>query len=222
MNLYTRSAFLALVSCVALGGAHAQPLTRLPPTEEASRAPTEQPSGRYTLDPRHTSVVWRVRHLGAAPYAGRFDTISGTLDFNADALEQSSVAIDIDARSVSTGLPGDADRDFDRRIANQVFDAEAHPTISFRSTGLERVSDTEGRLTGTLTLAGVEQPLTLDVAFEGGRFSPLLGTQLMGFTASGLLSRAAFGAAFDNRLVDGAVGDAVELIISAEFHKERS
>lgn len=170
-----------------------------------------QPSGLYEVEPTHTTVVWRLTHMGASNYTARFDKISGTLDFNSTNPTQSSVNISIDPNSVSTGLPN-----FDKEIAGKFFDAGNHPKISFVSTGLVKTGDTSGDLTGNLTFRGVTKPVTLKVQFNGGLVHPFTQRNLVGFSARGSLKRSDFGLT----AMTPMIGDNVELIIETEFLKK--
>ena len=170
-----------------------------------------QPSGNYTVEPTHTTVVWRLTHMGASNYTARFDKISGNLDFNSANPTASSVNITIDPNSVSTGLPN-----FDKEIATKFFDAGNHPSINFVSTSLVKTGDTSGDLTGNLSFRGVTKPVTLKVQFNGGQVHPFTQRHLIGFSARGNFKRSDFGL---NAMVP-MVGDNVELIIETEFLKK--
>ncbi|MCG8443201.1 MAG: YceI family protein [Caulobacterales bacterium] len=180
-----------------------------------STEPGAAPSGAYELDPNHTSVIWRLAHGGGlSMYTARFDTIAGALDFDPETPAASRVDITIDPKSANTGLP-----DFDEKIATSgdVLDADAHPEIRFTSTDIEVASQTTGRVTGDLTLRGRTYPVTLDVTYNGSAFDPLRGADVVGFSATGALTRSQFGA---DAWVNFGVGDEVELIIEAEFAKK--
>ena len=119
--------------------------------------PSAAPAGNYKLDPTHASVTWSLSHAGLSNYTARFNTISGALNFNPDAPQESSVDIRIDPKSVSTGLPK-----FDEEIATSgnYFDADNFPEIRFVSTDIKLTGDATGLITGDLTLKGVTKPVT--------------------------------------------------------------
>ncbi len=184
------------------------PISQITSTAEKLAA---QPSGTYEVEPTHTTVVWRLTHMGASNYTARFDKISGTLNFDSKNPTASSVNISIDPNSVSTGLPN-----FDKEIATKFFDVGNHPKISFVSTGLVKTGDTTGDLTGNLTFRGVTKPVTLKVQFNGGLLHPFAGRHLIGFSARGNIKRSDFGLT----AMTPMIGDNVELIIETEFLKK--
>lgn len=193
----------------------------LPPGEGTSLNAADAPAGAYTLDARHASVTWRIRHMGLGVYAARFDTISGTLNFDPQAPHNSSVNVTIAANSVSTGLVDQQGRRaFDTEIAENVLGASANPNITFVSRSIELTGPTTGRITGDLTLRGQTHPVTLDATFEGGRFVQFFGKHVIAFTARTMIDRSQWGASFGNPLINGTTGNQVEILIAAEFRKD--
>jgi polyisoprenoid-binding protein YceI len=198
-RIRTRAACIALV---ALAGCVSAP----------SIAPDAAPAGAYAVDPGHASLVWRVAHgEGLSRDTARFDRFDAALDFDPAAPADARLDVTIEAASVSTGDP-----EFDAQVARIVLDAEAHPTIRFRSTSVEATGPASGRVTGDLSFRGVTAPVTLDVAYNGGANDPLRGADVVGFSATGTLDRTTFGA---DAYVNFGVSAVVELQIEAEFLK---
>lgn len=169
--------------------------------------------GEYTLDPSHANIIFSASHFGFSTYYGRFNTISGALDFDPENLENSRVDIAVDARSIDTN-----NAPLETMLkAESMFNVGAHPTITFHSTTIERMGDNTGIVTGDVTIAGVTKPLSLDVTFVGSGTNPASGIRTVGFDASGSLLRSEFG------LKDWLpfVGDEVTLRIEAEFNPTR-
>jgi polyisoprenoid-binding protein YceI len=193
----------------------------LPVGEGASRVASEQPAGAYTLDGRHASVIWRLRHAGVGIFAARFDTIAGTLNFDPANPAASTIAVTIAANSVNTGVLGrDGARSFDNEIHTQVFGSAANPEIKFVSRSIAVTGPTTGTILGDLTLKGVTKPVTIDATFEGGRFLAFRGKQVMAFTGRTVINRKDFGASLGNPMADGFASDLVEIQIAAEFLKD--
>jgi hypothetical protein len=94
-----------------------------PPPPETTQNPSVHPAGDYLLDNRHTSVTWRVRHLGLSMYTARFDNETGTLSYDPVDPARSRVSVSIDIASVSTG-------DVNRAGERGVFDREAAYSIA--------------------------------------------------------------------------------------------
>ncbi len=196
-SISTTIAIILLVACAT------------PPNIEPSAAPT----GNYTLDPTHASVIWSLSHAGLSNYSARFDDITGALNFNADAPQTSQVDIRIDPMSVNTGLP-----DFDETIATgeNFFDAAKYPEISFVSTAINLTGETTGTITGDLTFRGVTKPVTLETTFNGAGKSFGNPGKTLGFSAVTTFKRSEFGL---THLVAFGIGDEVTLRIETEFNE---
>ncbi|MDW7711463.1 MAG: YceI family protein [Deferrisomatales bacterium] len=118
---------------------------------------------KWMLDPEHTSATFEVRHMMVTWVTGRFDRITGTLLFDPTDVGASSVAVEIDASSISTGVDR---RDEDLRSDNYL-DVKRFPAITFRSTGVESAGLDHCQVHGDLTIHGVTRPVLLDVRFCG-------------------------------------------------------
>lgn len=192
----------------------------LPQAGDTSLDPAQASAGAYRLDPRHASVIWRIRHMGLSPFTARLDTISGALNLDPQTPANSSVDITIAANSVSTGVLGrDGARGFDQQIAREVLSAEANPDIRFVSRSITPTGPTSGLIAGDLTMRGTTHPVTLEARFEGGRVDPLRGGYVVAFTGRTIIDRSQWDAHFTNPIADGTVGHDVEILISVEFVK---
>jgi polyisoprenoid-binding protein YceI len=212
---------LAVAACASLPGAQNQP----PPfTGEAPQATAsadypvavDLPAGAYRLDPRHASVLFRVRHMGLAWFTARFDGRAATLTLDPTDPSRSTLTASVDADSVNTGvLNNSGERAFDRSIARALGE-DATPTITFASTSIERTGAHTARVTGDLTMNGQTHPATLDVTFDGGAVDPLRGgAMVLGFSAHGAISRAQWGVSEWSAFT----GDEVQIVIEGEFVK---
>lgn len=225
-------AFAAAILLSACATAAAQPtapaptaaaspvLAAVPPSSDASRTPADAPSGAYTLDSRHVSVLWRLRHLGLSLFTARFDTVSGTLNWDGANPAASSINLTIAANSVNTGvLNAQGERAFDRDIHTQVFGSEANPNITFVSRSIQVTGPTTGLITGDLTLRGVSRPVVLEATFEGGRFIAFRQKHEIAFSGRTIIRRSEFGAALSNPIANGTTSDEVEILFQGEFVK---
>jgi len=194
-------------------------LTLLALTGAASAAPSDDPkkapTGSYSMDPRHSLVVFAIPHLGITDYYGRFDKVTGTLSFNSGAPEKSSVAVTIDMTSVdvpSKELIGELS-------GGSVFDANKYPTATFKSTSVTRTGSNTGTITGDLTLHGVTKSVTLDTTFGGLTTDPFSGADDIGFHATTTIRRTDFG--LKGMVWESVVGDDVKLSIEAMFQHSK-
>jgi polyisoprenoid-binding protein YceI len=164
-------------------------------------------AGTWRIDPGHAEVGFVGRHFGLTKVRGRFTGVSGDV-LVADDVAQSSVTVDIDMATVSSG---DTARDDHLRSAD-FFDAEAHPTATFRSTGLVP-HGAGGTLTGELTIKRVTRPVTLDVGYLGHARDPWDNDRAV-FSASATINRE------DWDLTWNMVLDAGGLLVSKEIRLE--
>lgn len=180
--------------------------------------PVEAPSGAYANDPAHTSLTWKIGHMGLSNYTARMSDVAIALQFDKDNVEKSSVSATIGATSFDTGYPG-KDKDFDAEIASDlIMKAAQFPTITFQSTAVRRTSPTTADITGNLTMMGVTRPVTLSATYNGSMAShPFVKVPAIGFSAKGVIDRTDFGNTF---LSGSALGDKVEIAIEAELLKK--
>jgi polyisoprenoid-binding protein YceI len=200
-----RLAFAALSLLAMTGAAMAAP----------SDDPKKAPTGSYSMDSRHSLVVFAIPHLGITDYYGRFDKVSGSLSFNAGAPEKSSVSVTIDMTSVD--VPS---RELIGELAgSNVFDATKYPSATFKSTAVTRTGPNTGTITGDLTLHGVTKSVTLDTTFGGLTADPFSGADDIGFHATTTIKRTDFG--LTGMVWESVVGDDVKLTIEAMFQHSR-
>ena len=169
-------------------------------------------AGTYRLDAAHSHVGFSVRHLMVSKTKGRFSDVAGTIVVGEDVLD-SSVEVQIAVLSIDTS---DETRDGHLRSPD-FLDAEAFPTITYRSTKVTSAGAGTWKLEGDLTVRGVTHAVPLTVSFEGGARDPWGGARL-GFTARTELDREAFGLTWNQALETGGVlvGKQVRIDIDAE------
>ncbi len=168
----------------------------------------------YKVDPEHTSVTFRVRHL-FTQVNGRFDRFDGKIIFDPVTPKQVKVEGNIDAASVNTNVE---ERDKDLR-SPRFFDIGKYPKITFVSTKVADVDAAKksGKLHGNLTIHGVEKPVVLEVSYLGEGKDPW-GNRRAGFSARTSINRKDFGLTWNETLETGGllVGDEVQIDIQAE------
>jgi polyisoprenoid-binding protein YceI len=198
---------LAIVALVVTGPALAA---------NVSTDPKSAPPGAYEIETHHTQVIFAIPHLGLTDYYGRFEKVSGTLNFNPGAPEKSSASVSVDTGSanvMSSEVLG-------QLVGPPVFDAAKFPTATFKSTSLLRSGPTTGKMTGDLTIHGVTKPVTFDVTFNGGLKAPIGNAYDLGFHATTTIKRSDFG--LDKMMWNSFVGDDVKLTIEAMFLQQKT
>ncbi|WP_448698902.1 YceI family protein [Mucilaginibacter sp. AW1-3] len=167
---------------------------------------------KWALDPMHSEVQFKVKHLVISTVTGSFKTFEGTVTAEGDTFEGAQVEFSLDTNSIDTNQKM---RD-DHLKGPEFFDSEKYPKISFKSTSL-----TDDKLTGNLTIKDVTKPVTLDVD-HGGTATDFYGNLKAGFEVTGKINRKEFGLVWDGITEAGAVvvGEDVKLIINAQFAKQ--
>ncbi|HEY2026238.1 MAG TPA: YceI family protein [Gemmatimonadaceae bacterium] len=164
----------------------------------------------WNIDPAHTGVGFTIRHF-VSRVRGKFNDVKGTITADPDLWQNAVIEVEIATASISTGN----DRRDTHLRSNDFFAADSFPTITFRSTRIERTGDA-AKIYGNLTIRGVTKPVVLD-----GQFTGLMkSTQgdRVGFEASTTVNRLDYGVKW-NRAAEGGgamLGDEVKIEITAE------
>jgi polyisoprenoid-binding protein YceI len=148
--------------------------------------------GVWAVDPNHSGVHFKVRHIGLSNVRGRFNRYESSLTVG-DSLEDTKVEADIELASVDTNQ---SDRDA-HLLSTDFFSADEHPTMTFRSTAVRDGGDGEYEVDGDLTINGITKPVTLEVEFHGTQVFPGDGKEHAGFSATTVINRDEFGIDFN-------------------------
>jgi polyisoprenoid-binding protein YceI len=197
-------------------------LVALPLVVGAADAPAPAakpvPAGDYSIDTAHTSLIFRVDHLGFSTYTGRFTKVDAQLRFDPENLASSRVNVSIDPRSIESD---NAPAGFMATLAGKDWlDAERFPTMTFTSKAIETTGAHAFRIRGELTMHGVTRPVTLEARYNGGYAGhPQDPNARIGFSARGTFKRSDFGVSYGIPApgTTMGVGDQVEVIIETEL-----
>ncbi len=170
-------------------------------------------AGEWVLDPAHSGVHFKVRHLGLTNVRGRFNDFTATLSVG-ETLDDVAVIAIIQMASVDTNQ---ADRDAHLR-STDIFGTDANPTMEFRSNRVTGGGD-EYQLHGDLTINGVTRPVSIPVEFNGAEVHPADGKLHAGFSGEVQLSRSDYNVDFNVPLgVDKlALGDKIKVELDLQF-----
>ena len=180
----------ALTACAALG---------------AAASPAVAAEVAYKLDEAHTETSFVIDRFGYTSVIGIFAKSEGTIWLDETAPEKSRVEATV---TVDSLLTANATRD-EHLKGERWLNAAKNPTMTFKSTKVEKTSDTTAKVTGDLTLMGVTLPVTFDVKLNKIGSAPNNNKRQAGFTITGTISRKAFGSAG----AAGLIGDAVAIRI---------
>jgi polyisoprenoid-binding protein YceI len=170
---------------------------------------TESIATKWTLDPTHSELVFKVKHLMITNVKGEFRKFSAEIDGN--DFTKSPISVTIDAASIFTN---EDQRDGHLKSAD-FFDVENYPTLTFKSTSLKQVDDDDYTLKGILTIRDVSKEIELDVEFGGVNKDPW-GNEKAGFSIKGKINRKDFGLNWNAALETGGVLVSEEVKITAE------
>jgi polyisoprenoid-binding protein YceI len=168
-------------------------------------------AGTWSIDPAHTDVSFTVRHMMVSKVRGRFGTFSGTIVTAENPLE-SSVTAEIELASIDTN---NTQRDDHIRSAD-FFEVEKFPTMTYKSTSVAPAGD-DFVLDGELSLKGITKNVPLKLELNGFTTDPY-GGQRAGFSATGEISRSAFGVDISMPMDGGGVvvGDKIQIHLEIE------
>ena len=173
-------------------------------------------AAQYAVDVDHTSIIFKIRHLGISTVSGNFERFAGSFEFDPDQVEQARFNAKVEAASINTGVEK---RDGHLR-SGDFFDAEKHPHITFASKKVEAGKGKEGkqlRIHGDLTIRGVTKSVVLD-GEVGGIANDPWGNTRMAISASGQINRKDYGLNWNQVLETGGllVGEDVTIVIEVE------
>jgi polyisoprenoid-binding protein YceI len=182
-------------------------------------APLPAHATTWAIDKAHTEVRFTWDHLGMSRQGGRFTDVTGTVTFDSDSPEASTIDITIPLKSISTGV---AKLDEHLVRTKDFFDAEAHPAIAFKSTSVRQKSDRTFDVDGVLSINGVTNPVTLDVIWNFTGDHPLAninptfaGFYSSGFSATTQIRRSDWGI---KRTIP-YISDEIRITIETEMHR---
>ena len=171
----------------------------------------------WTIDPMHSEVQFKIKHLMVSTVTGSFSQYEGTLEMAGDDFADAKISFSADVNSISTG---NEQRDGHLKSA-EFFDAEQFPKLTFTSTNMRKTGDDTYELTGDLTMHGVTKPVTLKAEY-GGQMQDFYGQTKAGFELSGVLKRKEFGLTWDGVTEAGGVvvSDDVRLVMNIQVTKQ--
>ena len=172
----------------------------------------------WQIDPAHTHAIFGVRHLVITTVKGEFGKTTGTLVLDEADVTKSKVEATIDTTTVNTREPK---RDEHLRSPD-FFDTAKFPTMTFKSTKVEKAGEGKLKVTGDLTLRGVTKPVTLEVSGPTQEIKDPWGNVKRGVAATGKINRKDFGLNWSKTIEAGpVVGDEVTIEIESELAKAK-
>lgn len=180
--------------------------------------PTFAFAATWTIDPDHSYIGFKVKHLMVTNVKGNFVKHSGIVEINEKDITKSKVEISIDTNSINTNV---AKRDEHLRSAD-FFDVAKYPTMTFVSKKVVTAGKDKLKVTGDLTLRGVTKQVVLYVTGPTKETKDPWGVIRKGANATAKINRKDFGLVWNAALETGgvAVGDEVNIILDIEMIKK--
>lgn len=170
------------------------------------------PTTKWVLDPTHSEIHFKVKHLMITTVTGSFKNFTAEAETATEDFTNAVISFSAETASVDTA---NEQRDGHLKSAD-FFDAEKFPKLSFTSTSYAKKGDDEYALTGNLTIKDVTKPVTLAVEFGGVAKDPW-GNTKAGFTLSGKINRKDFGLNWNTVTEAGGLLVSEEVKIIAEI-----
>ena len=176
-----------------------------------------QETTKWAIDPTHSKIGFKVKHLMISNVLGSFREFEGAVSTVGNDFSKSVISFSLNTASVDTEI---ADRDGHLK-SGDFFDVENYPKITFEGNGLTDLGDDLYTLTGDLTIKGVSHPVKLEVEFGGVNADPW-GNTKAGFSITGKISRKEWGLSWNAALETGGVlvGDEVKINCDIELVKQ--
>ena len=169
----------------------------------------------WTLDPAHSEVQFKVKHLVITTITGAFTEFNGTV-VTGDDFENAIIRFEASVHSISTN---NEQRDTHLKSAD-FFEVEKYPKFFFESGSFTKKGVDNYELKGNLTIKGITKPITLTAEY-GGTMTDPWGNVKVGFEMEGRINRKDFGLTWNATTEAGGilVGEEVKLHANIQLLK---
>jgi polyisoprenoid-binding protein YceI len=171
---------------------------------------------KWVIDPAHSEVHFKVKHLVISTVTGSFEKFEGSVEASSDDFSDAEIEFSADVNSISTNQ---TDRDTHLKSPD-FFDAAKYPHLTFKSTGFKNKGGNNYELTGDLTIRGTTKVVAFDAEF-GGTVKDPWGNIKAGFEINGKINRKEFGLTWSALTETGnmVVADEIKIHVNVELVK---
>ncbi len=173
----------------------------------------------WIFEPGHTAAEFRARHMMVSWVRGHFKDVHGSVAFDPDNPAKLAVEATIQANKLWTGEP---QRD-SHLLSGDFFDADKHPTLTFKSTSSACVGASDHEVSGNLTIRGITRPVVLDMHYLGKWRTPYWSdagdagpVTRVGFVGEARINRQDFQVSWNGQLENGGVVVSDEIFIQVD------
>ncbi len=169
----------------------------------------------WQLDPTHSELGFKVKHLMITNIKGEFRNFSAAID--GEEFSKAAISAMIDTSSIFTN---EDNRDAHLKNAD-FFDVDNHKEMTFKGSSLNKMDEENFELTGMLSIKGISKEIKLDVEYGGTSTDPW-GNEKMGFSINGKINRSDYGLNFNAALETGGflLGEEVKISADLQFVKK--
>ena len=168
----------------------------------------------WKVDKAHSKLTFTTTHLGISDVAGLFKDFDVTVNSSKPDFSDAVFELTTNVSSIDTEVEM---RDNHLKSAD-FFDAEKHPTMTFKSTAIKPAGKDRYKLTGNLTMLGVTKPVTMDLWYRGTVENPMSKAPTAGFQLTGKLKRSDFN--LGPKFPTAMISDEVQIKADGEFAKQ--
>lgn len=168
---------------------------------------------KWKVDRGHSNVKFSVQHMVVSEMEGSFRMFDGTMEHSKADFSDAKINFSVDVASVNT----DSERRDGHLKADDFFNAEKYPKMTFVSTSVKPLGGNKFKIAGNLTIRDVTKPVVFDVT-HGGVIKNQNGSKA-GFKARTTIDRFEYGLKWSRATEAGglAVGKDVEIVVNVEL-----
>jgi polyisoprenoid-binding protein YceI len=167
---------------------------------------------KWTLDPAHSEVQFKIKHLMISTVTGSLRKIDATVETNDNDFTNAKINFVADVNSIDTN---NEQRDEHLKTPD-FFDVANHPKIIFETSKMEKVDSDNYKLYGNFIIKDISKPVVLDVEFGGIVEKDRFGNTKAGFSINGKINRHHFGVG----PINPGLGDEIKLYSSIQIVKQ--
>jgi len=178
---------------------------------------TTQSVSKWAIDPTHSEIGFKAKHLMITTVSGKFEKFQGEVETNGDDFHNAKINFSADVASITTGSE---QRDGHLKGAD-FFQMEKYPQLTFTGSSFDKIKGNEFKLKGNLTINDVTKPIELQVEYSGTAKDPW-GNTKAGFIVDGKLNRKDWGLNWNVALEAGGmlVSDEIKIHCEVQFAKQ--
>lgn len=172
----------------------------------------------WIIDPVHSEIGFKVKHLVVSTVSGKFASFEGKIESSKEDFNDAKIDFSADINSITTS---NEQRDGHLKSAD-FFDAANHQKLTFKSTKIEKKGDNDYKVTGDLTIRGTTKPIELKAEF-GGISKDFQSNDVVGWEITGKINRQEYGLKWSAVTEAGGivVSDEVRLVMNVEAVKQK-